>query len=160
MSTTQEEATFAAGCFWGVEDAFRKLPGVIDAESGYTGGHVDNPTYEQVCEGDTGHAEAVHVTYDPSIVSYTELLTLFWKLHDPTTPNQQGPNIGEQYRSAIFYHTPKQHDLAEESKAELEVSGKYEDPIITEITPSSVFYRAEEYHQRFVEKNGYGACHI
>jgi peptide methionine sulfoxide reductase msrA/msrB len=146
------EATFAAGCFWGVEVSFRELPGVKDAEVGYIGGHTENPTYEEVCSGRTGHAEAVHVWYDPKVTSYDQLLDLFWKDHDPTTPNRQGPDVGTQYRSAIFTYTPEQQAAAEASQKKLAASGRYPKPIVTEIVPAPKFYRAEEYHQRYVEK--------
>lgn len=152
-------ATFGAGCFWGVEAAFRQLPGVIDAVSGYSGGQAENPTYQQVCTGRTGHAETVQVTYDPQIVSYPTLLDLFWRMHDPTTLNRQGPDVGTQYRSAIFYHTPEQAQEARESKAALESSGTFRKPIVTQIEPASTFYPAEEYHQRYNEKHGV-SCHI
>lgn len=152
-------ATFGAGCFWGVEAAFRQLPGVTGAVSGYSGGQAENPTYEQVCTGRTGHAETVQVTYDPQVVSYATLLDLFWRMHDPTTPNRQGPDVGTQYRSAIFYHTPEQAQQARESKAALESSGNFSKPIVTQIEAASTFYPAEEYHQRYNEKHGV-SCHI
>ncbi|MBV8727179.1 MAG: peptide-methionine (S)-S-oxide reductase MsrA [Candidatus Eremiobacteraeota bacterium] len=154
-----EVATFGAGCFWGVEAAFRQLPGVIDAVSGYMGGTKENPTYEEVCTDRTGHAEVVQVTYDPQKVSYRELLDLFWRMHDPTTRNRQGPDVGTQYRSAIFYHTPEQQREALASKAALEAGGKYKRAIVTQIEPAQPFYRAEEYHQRYNEKHGV-SCHI
>ncbi|MGB9587454.1 MAG: peptide-methionine (S)-S-oxide reductase MsrA [Armatimonadota bacterium] len=154
-----ERATFAAGCFWGVEAAFRKVKGVVRTEVGYTGGITENPTYEDVCTGKTGHAEAVQVEYDPSEVSYEELLDVFWSIHDPTTRNQQGVDIGSQYRSAIFYHTAEQRHLAVESKKRLQESGKFDRPIVTEIVPASTFWRAEEYHQCYLEKKGLGKCH-
>jgi peptide-methionine (S)-S-oxide reductase len=147
-------ATFATGCFWHVEHAFRQIPGVTEVESGYTGGHVDRPTYEDVCRGDTGHAEAVRIEYDPERVSFEELLAVFWRCHDPTQLNRQGPDVGTQYRSAIFYHNADQRDAAERSKAAEDASGRHNGPIVTEITPASAFYRAEEYHQRFFEKWG------
>lgn len=150
-------ATFAAGCFWGVEELFRHEKGVKDTVAGYTGGHFRNPTYKDVCSGSTGHAETVQVTFDPKEISYEKLLKIFWENHDPTTPNRQGPDIGSQYRSAIFYHDEKQKEAATKSKEELERSGKYENRIVTEITPSSIFYPAEEYHQQYLEKTG-GAC--
>ncbi len=148
-----EQATFAAGCFWGVEARFRKIDGVIDAVSGYTGGTVENPTYKQVCGGNTGHAESVLVTYDPDKVSYEKLLEEFWKMHDPTTLNRQGPDFGSQYRSAIFYHNQEQKQAAEELKGQLEQSGKYDKKMVTEIAPAQDFYKAEEYHQRYFEKH-------
>lgn len=151
-------AIFAAGCFWGVEAAFRKLQGVTEVESGYTGGKVENPTYEQVCSGTTGHAEAVRVTYDPKKIDYIELLKTFWKIHDPTQMNRQGGNVGHQYRSAIFYQDEEQKRAAEKSKKELAESDKYSSPIVTEIVKAEPFYRAEEYHQRYLEKNGRAVC--
>jgi peptide-methionine (S)-S-oxide reductase len=147
-----EKATFAAGCFWGVEADFRKIPGVIDAVSGYTGGHVESPSYEAVCTGRTGHAEAVEVTYDPAKVSYGQLLDAFWSLHDPTTPDRQGPDVGSQYRSAIFYHSDAQRAEAEASKAAAQAGFKR--PIVTEITAATPFYPAEAYHQRYFERRG------
>ena len=156
-----EKATFAAGCFWGVEAYFRQIAGVVETMVGYTGGKTDHPSYEQVCSGTTGHAEAVEITYNPAKVSYEQLLVVFWSIHDPTAVNRQGPDIGTNYRSAIFYHTPAQMAAAEASKAELERSGKYgKRPIATEIVPASTFWRAEEYHQRYFEKHGYRGCHI
>jgi peptide-methionine (S)-S-oxide reductase len=150
-------ATFGAGCFWGIEDAFRKLPGVTDAVSGYMGGWVDNPTYRMVCTDKTGHAEVVRVEYDPAKVTYKELLDLFWTIHDPTTPNRQGFDVGTQYRSAIFYHDEDQRALAEASKKRLDESHVFRYPIVTEIKPAGAFYRAEEYHQRYYEKSGMSA---
>jgi peptide-methionine (S)-S-oxide reductase len=157
---SMEIATFAAGCFWGVEAAFRRVKGVKATTVGYTGGWMENPTYEDVCTDKTGHAEAVQVEYDPSEVTYEELLAVFWSIHDPTTPNRQGPDIGTQYRSAIFFHTPEQEKAAIESKQKAEESGTYNRPIVTEITPASTFYRAEEYHQGYAEKHGVASCHI
>ena len=151
-------ATFAAGCFWGVEDFFRSVPGVVDAVSGYTGGNTASPTYPQVCSGTTGHAEAVLVTFDPSVVSYGALLEAFWRHHDPTTPNRQGPDVGTQYRSAVFVHDADQEKAARESVADFQA--RFARPIVTEITPASTFWPAEEYHQRYVEKTGHGACHV
>jgi len=153
-NNTTQKATFAAGCFWGIEAAFRDLPGVIDAVSGYEGGHTVNPSYRDVCSDRTGHAEAVEVTFDPERIDYDRLLDTFWSLHDPTTENRQGPDVGSQYRSAIFYHTPEQRAAAEASKARENASGKHRRPIVTEIVPAQPFYRAEEYHQRYFEKNG------
>ncbi|OGW90668.1 MAG: peptide-methionine (S)-S-oxide reductase [Omnitrophica bacterium RIFCSPHIGHO2_02_FULL_63_14] len=153
-----ERATFAAGCFWGVEDAFRRVPGVVSATSGYIGGIVPDPAYEEVCTGRTGHAEAVQVEYDPARVAYEQLLDVFWQLHDPTTRNRQGPDVGTQYRSAIFFHTPEQERLAAQSKTALEGSGRFARPIVTEIVPASAFYRAEEYHQQYLRKHGGGSC--
>ena len=155
-----ERATFAAGCFWGVEAAFRQVEGVVSTQVGYTGGTVVNPTYEQVCSGRTGHAEAVEIEYDPSQVSYEKLLSVFWENHDPTTLNRQGPDIGAQYRSAVFFNNPEQETAARASKDKLQQSGKYKRPIVTEITPASKFYRAEEYHQQYLEKRGVSHCRI
>lgn len=158
--TQLEKATFGAGCFWGVEVAFRKVPGVIDATVGYLGGTMANPSYKDVCTGRTGHAEVVEVTYDPSRVKYEDLLNVFWTSHDPTTLNRQGPDRGTQYRSAIFYHNDAQRAAASASKGQWDVSGKFPRPIVTEITPASTFYKAEEYHQRYLEKQGLASCHI
>ncbi len=152
-------ATFAAGCFWGVEELFRHEKGVKDTVVGYAGGQIENPNYEMVCSGKTGHAEAVQVIYDPQEISYEGLLKIFWENHDPTTPNRQGPDIGSQYRSAIFYHNERQKEAAIKSKEELGKSGKYKDPIVTEITSASTFYPAEEYHQQYLEKTG-GVCRL
>ena len=155
-----EKATFGAGCFWGVESTFRQIPGVVDTAVGYLGGKLANPTYEDVCTDQTGHAEVVQVTFDPAKVAYEQLLNVFWETHDPTTLNRQGPDIGTQYRSAIFFHSPQQEATARKSKAEVEASGKFRRPIVTEISPASTFYRAEEYHQRYLEKRGLSHCHI
>lgn len=155
-----EKATFAAGCFWGVEAAFRQVQGVKSTTVGYTGGSFENPTYRDVCSGRTGHAEAVEVEYDPSVVSYEELLNVFWENHDPTTLNRQGPDVGTQYRSAIFYHTPEQEAAARASKERLESGGRYRNRIVTEIKPATPFYRAEEYHQQYLEKRGLAHCNI
>ena len=155
-----EKATFGAGCFWGVEATFRNVPGVIDAVSGYSGGHLDNPTYEDICSDETGHAEVVEVLYNPEKVSYDTLLNVFWENHNPTTLNRQGPDVGTQYRSAIFYHSPEQKEIAEKSKQEWNTSGRFRSPIVTEISPALNFYRAEEYHQRYLEKRGLASCHI
>lgn len=152
-------ATFAAGCFWGVEELFRHEKGVKDTVVGYAGGQIENPNYEMVCSGKTGHAEAVQVIYDPQEISYEGLLKIFWENHDPTTFNRQGPDIGSQYRSAIFYHNERQKEAAIKSKEELGKSGKYKDPIVTEITSASTFYPAEEYHQQYLEKTG-GVCRL
>jgi peptide-methionine (S)-S-oxide reductase len=154
------KAIFGAGCFWGVEAAFRQVEGVLATAVGYSGGRLENPTYENVCSGRTGHAEVVEVEYDPSKVSYEKLLDVFWENHDPTTLNRQGPDIGEQYRSAIFFVTPEQEAAARASKERLEKSGRYKRPIVTEITPASTFFRAEEYHQRYLEKHGLAHCRI
>jgi peptide-methionine (S)-S-oxide reductase len=156
----REKATFAAGCFWGVEAAFRRVPGVVETQVGYTGGHTDHPTYEEVCTDRTGHAEAVEVTYDPGRVSFADLLRVFWEIHDPTTPNRQGPDVGSQYRSAVFTHSPEQQRTAEESRAALDRSGRFRRPVVTEIVPAGTFWRAEEYHQRYLEKHGRAACHL
>jgi peptide-methionine (S)-S-oxide reductase len=155
-----EIATFAAGCFWGVEEAFRRLPGVLDTAVGYSGGHVVNPTYKDVCTDETGHAEVVQVTFDPAKISYEQLLDAFWKVHDPTQVNRQGPDFGTQYRTAIFFHSPEQAAAAKKSKSALDASGKFQRPIATEITPAGSFYRAEEYHQRYLEKRGAASCHF
>jgi peptide-methionine (S)-S-oxide reductase len=149
-----EKATFGAGCFWGVEAAFRKLKGVLSTSVGYTGGTKENPTYQEVCTGQTGHAEAVEVEYDPAIISYDDLLNVFWKIHDPTTMNRQGPDVGTQYRSAIFFHSPEQEAAAHSSKEELQGSGKFPNPVVTEISSSSAYYLAEDYHQQYFEKQG------
>lgn len=159
LRTATERGTFAAGCFWGIEASFRQLPGVLDAVSGYTGGHTPDPSYRQVCSERTGHAEAVEVTYDPARISYAALLDAFWSLHDPTTMNRQGPDIGSQYRSAIFTHSAEQRAAAQASKSRADASGKHRRPIVTEIVPAQTFYPAEDYHQRYFEKNGI-ACHL
>lgn len=155
-----EKATFAAGCFWGVEVAFRQTPGVKNTAVGYTGGQTPNPTYEQVCTDRTGHAEAVEVEFDPAEVSYDELLNVFWQNHDPTQLNRQGPDYGSQYRSAIFVHSPEQQKAAQASKERLAASGKFKRPIVTEILPADTFYRAEEYHQQYLEKHGMASCRV
>ena len=149
-----EKATFGAGCFWGVEAAFRKVKGVVSTTVGYSGGSSKNPTYKDVCSGRTGHAEVVQVEYDPSKTSYEELLKVFWGVHDPTQINRQGPDVGTQYRSAIFFYTAEQEAAAKAAKAHLEKSGRYRKPIVTEIIPASEFYMAEEYHQQYFEKHG------
>jgi peptide-methionine (S)-S-oxide reductase len=156
----QEIATFGAGCFWGVEAAFRRVPGVLDVAAGYSGGHTENPSYRDVCTDTTGHAEVVQVTFDPEKVSYEKLLDVFWSIHDPTQVNRQGPDYGTQYRTAIFFHSPEQEAKAKKSKEALEVSHKLRRPIATEITPAGPFWRAEEYHQRYLEKRGATSCHI
>jgi peptide-methionine (S)-S-oxide reductase len=148
-----KKATFGAGCFWGIEAAFRKVPGVLSTSVGYAGGSFNNPTYKDVCSGETGHAEVVQIEYDPSRVSYEELLDVFWNIHDPTTLNRQGPDIGTQYRSAILFHNPEQEAAARASKEKLQSSGRFKKPVVTEITPASEYYRAEEYHQRYFEKH-------
>ncbi len=161
MEPSPERATFAAGCFWGVEAAFRQVKGVLSTRVGYTGGYTRNPTYEEVCSGRTGHAEAVEVTFDPSIVSFGELLDLFWSIHDPTQKNRQGPDIGTNYRSVIFYHNEEQRKETEDSKKRLELGKKFGDrPIATEIAPAETFWPAEEYHQQYYERQGRRSCRI
>ena len=155
-----EIATFGAGCFWGVEAAFRSTPGVLEAISGYSGGRTQNPSYRDVCTDTTGHAEVVQVTFDPDKVSYQQLLDVFWKMHDPTQVNRQGPDFGTQYRTAIFFHSPEQEAIAKKSKQALDVSGRLRRPIATEIIPAGPFWPAEEYHQRYLEKRGAPSCHI
>lgn len=153
-----EEAVLAAGCFWGIEAAFKRVPGVRSTEVGYTGGTTASPTYEEVCTGTTGHAEAVKIVFDPAQVSYGELLDIFWQIHDPTSMNRQGPDVGTQYRSAIFYHGDDQRQTAEaQAAAQAKALGK---PVVTQIVPASEFYRAEEYHQDYVGKNGEAACPV
>ena len=154
-----EKATFAAGCFWGVEATFRSVPGVTATRVGYTGGGLANPSYRDVCTDRTGHAEAVEVTYDPGRVRYEDLLTIFWENHDPTTLNRQGPDVGTQYRSAVFYHNPEQEAAARASKAQRERSGAYKRPIVTQIVPAADFWQAEDYHQQYLEKRGLAHCH-
>jgi peptide-methionine (S)-S-oxide reductase len=148
-----ETATFANGCFWCTEAIFEELDGVISATSGYSGGHTENPIYKQVCSGETGHAESLQIVYDPSKISFDELLGVFWKTHDPTTLNRQGADVGTQYRSAIFYHNEEQKQKAEKYKAELDKSGAFDRPIVTEIAPFTKFYAAEDYHQQYFENN-------
>ena len=155
-----ETATFGAGCFWGVEATFGQTPGVVSTSVGYMGGTLDSPTYQDVCTDGTGHAEVVQVIYDPSKTSYDDLLGVFWQNHDPTTLNRQGPDMGTQYRSVIFYHTPEQEAAAQASKQDLERAGAFKRPIVTEIVPASAFWRAEEYHQQYLEKRGLAQCHI
>jgi peptide-methionine (S)-S-oxide reductase len=155
-----EKATFGAGCFWGVEVTFRNVPGVTDAKVGYLGGTLPNPTYKDVCTGETGHAEVVQVEFDPARVTYDQLLDVFWTSHNPTTRNRQGPDWGTQYRSAIFYHSEEQRQIAEKSRERWNASGKFGRPIVTEITAASEFYPAEDYHQRYLEKRGLASCHI
>jgi peptide-methionine (S)-S-oxide reductase len=156
----QEIATFGAGCFWGIEAAFRRVPGVLDAAVGYSGGRTENPSYQDVCTDTTGHAEVVQVTFDSEKLSYDQLLDVFWTIHDPTQVNRQGPDYGKQYRTAIFFHSPEQEAAAKKSKQALEATGKLRRPIATEITPAAPFWRAEEYHQRYLEKRGAASCHI
>jgi len=155
-----ETATFGAGCFWGVEAEFRRTPGVVATAVGYEGGSKDNPTYKEVCTDRTGHAEVVQVEYDPALVSYNDLLKVFWTNHDPTTLNRQGPDFGSQYRSVVFFHSPEQQEQAENSKAALEASGVFKRPIVTQIVPAETFYIAEDYHQQYLEKRGLATCHI
>lgn len=153
-----EFATFAAGCFWHVESSFGKIKGVLETEVGYTGGHMESPTYKEVCSDSTGHAEAVRIKFNPKQVSYEELLDVFWKIHDPTTFHRQGPDVGSQYRSAIFYHSAKQKKEAIKSKENLEKSGKLKGKIVTEIVQFHDFFRAEEYHQKYLDKNPVFKC--
>lgn len=159
-STNMETATFGAGCFWGVEAAFRKLPGVHSTAVGYCGGNLDRPTYKDVCTDQTGHAEAVQIEFDPAKITYTQLLDAFFSLHDPTTVNRQGPDLGTQYRSVIFYHSPQQQAAAEAAKAALDRSGKLSRSVVTQIVPAAPFWRAEEYHQRYLEKRGLSSCGV
>jgi peptide-methionine (S)-S-oxide reductase len=154
------KATFAAGCFWGVEATFRQLPGVISTRVGYTGGDTANPTYKQVCTDTTGHAEAVEIDYDPTKLSYDKLLEVFWENHDPTQLNRQGPDWGKQYRSAIFFHSPEQEVEAKASKEQLEKSHRFSKPVVTQIVPATTFFEAEDYHQQYLEKKGLASCHI
>ena len=156
--TTVQQATFAAGCFWGVEEVYRTMPGILSTAVGFMGGHVDNPSYERVCQGDTGHAEVVTLTYDPDIVTFEALVRKFFALHDPTQVNRQGPDVGEQYRSVIFYHSEADKEVAEKIKAELAPS--FSKPIATSIEPTTTFFKAEEYHQHYIAKGGRAACHI
>ncbi len=157
---SQQTGNFAAGCFWGVEARFRELAGVEDAVSGYMGGHTENPSYKQVCGGDTGHTETVQVTFDDVQISYRDLLDVFFDMHNPTTLNRQGPDFGSQYRSAIFFQDEQQKATAEQKISEVDASGKWPDPVVTQVTRAGTFWRAEEYHQRYFEKNGGGYCGI
>lgn len=159
MDQLIQKASFAGGCFWGVQQLFDKMSGVMLSRVGYMGGHKDNPTYEEVCSGNTGHAETLEITYDANQISYGSLLDRFWTLHDPTTKDHQGPDVGSQYRSVIFYYTPEQKIEAEKSKTNLDNSGKFSNPIVTEIVSASTFWPAEDYHQKYNEKNGL-TCHI
>ncbi len=159
-ATQFQKATFGAGCFWGVEAAYRQVSGVVSTAVGYAGGTLENPTYRDVCTDQTGHAEVVEVTYDPARVSYEDLLNVFWENHNPTQLNRQGPDVGTQYRSVIFYHSPEQQAAATASKEQLERSGRYKKAIVTAIEPAPTFYRAEEYHQQYLEKRGLSSCHI
>lgn len=156
----KETAIFAAGCFWGVEETFRRLPGVLKTEAGYIGGSLKKPTYEDVCSGATGHAEAVRIEFDSRRIPYQILLDIFWKAHDPTQLNRQGPDVGDQYRSAIFFESPEQELAAQNSKAALEKSGKWQRPIVTQILPAPAFWPAEDYHQQYLAKRGLGQCHL
>jgi peptide-methionine (S)-S-oxide reductase len=160
MANQTQKATFGAGCFWGVEATFRQIPGVISTRVGYAGGRTQNPSYKQVCYEDTGHAEVVEVTYDPEQVKYEDLLKVFWENHDPTTLNRQGPDVGEQYRSAVFFHDAAQEAAARKSMRELEAAKVFSRPIVTEITPAAEFWEAEDYHQQYLEKRGMASCHI
>ncbi|MGD1061163.1 MAG: peptide-methionine (S)-S-oxide reductase MsrA [Methanomassiliicoccales archaeon] len=153
-----KEATFAAGCFWHVEDAFMKLKGVVETEVGFMGGHTLNPTYRQVCTHTTGHAEVTHIWFDSNVVTYEQLVEFFWTMHDPTQVNRQGPDVGDQYRSAIFYYDAEQRRIAEESRRKQDASGKFGRPIVTEIAPASTFWRAEEYHQKYFQKHNVSHC--
>ncbi len=155
-----QTAIFAEGCFWGVEESFRTLKGVKSTAAGYTGGHKDHPTYEDVCSHQTGHAEAVQIQYDPKEISYEDLLKVFWSGHNPTTPNRQGPDFGSQYRSEIFFLTPEQEASARKSRVEMERSGKWKNPIVTQISPASTFWKAEDYHQQYLAKKGKKFCHL
>ena len=159
-SAKSEIATLAGGCFWCLEAVYDDLRGVESVQSGYMGGHLEHPSYDDVCSGDTGHAEVVQVEFDPAEVSYDALLDVFWSNHDPTQMNRQGPDVGAQYRSVIFFHSPEQEAAARASKARLEASGRFRRPIATQIVPFTEFWRAEEYHQRYLEKRGLGACHL
>ncbi len=154
------KATFGAGCFWGVETAFRQIPGVVATAVGYEGGMLDNPSYEDVCSSTTRHAEVVEVEFDPAEVGYNALLDVFWNNHDPTTLNRQGPDVGTQYRSAIFYADEEQKELAERSKELMSQNARFKRPIVTEIVPATTFYAAEDYHQQYLEKRGLASCHI
>ncbi len=159
MSTEKTEtALFGAGCFWGIEETFRQVEGVVETAVGYAGGTTQNPDYRQVCSGTTGHAEVVEVEFDPARVTYDQLLDVFWEIHDPTTLNRQGPDVGSQYRSVIFFQSPEQKAAAEASKARLDAARRFPRPIVTQIVPAASFTRAEEYHQRYVEKHGGGHC--
>jgi len=160
MAMKTETAFLAAGCFWGVQAYFDDLEGVVSTEVGYSGGHVEDPTYEQVVTHTTGHAETTKIEFDPSVISFHDILEHFFRMHDPTTLNQDGPNIGDNYRSAIFYQNDEQKAIAEQVIAELTAQKKFDDPIVTEVTKAGPFYLAEEYHQKFFRKTGYGACHV
>lgn len=155
-----EKATFGAGCFWGVEEIFRNLKGVLSTAAGYAGGKKENPSYEDVCTDKTGHAEVVEVEFDPSQITYEELVDVFWSKHNPTTLNRQGPDVGTQYRSVIFYHSPEQKSAAETSRKKIDASGRFRQAVVTQIEPAPKFWRAEEYHQRYLEKRGQSHCAI
>ncbi len=155
-----KKATFGAGCFWGVEETFRRLPGVTATAVGYEGGNLPNPTYQDVCNDETGHAEVVEVDYDPEVIAYGQLLEAFWAAHDPTTMNRQGPDHGTQYRSAVFYHDEDQRQVAEGSKQRLQESGRFKRPVVTQIAPAAAFWRAEDYHQQYLAKRGRSNCHL
>ncbi|MCL4236056.1 MAG: peptide-methionine (S)-S-oxide reductase MsrA [Deltaproteobacteria bacterium] len=157
---TTQTAVFAAGCFWGVEEVFARTPGVTATAVGYTGGVIDNPTYEDVCADTSGHAEAVRIEFDSEIVNFADLLNIFFENHDPTTLNRQGPDVGTQYRSAVFYQDENQRRVTLDTIRELEASGRFTRPIVTEIVPAAPFFRAEEYHQRYLEKRGLSHCHV
>lgn len=158
--SAHEKAYLAAGCFWGIEEVFRTTPGVVSTSVGYMGGHTEAPTYEDVCSGTTGHAETVEVVFDPEKIPYEKILELFWKSHNPTQVNRQGPDVGEQYRSVIFYTTPDQEKIAHASKDVEQKNGGYPDPIATLIQPAQTFWKAEDYHQQYFLKNGGGVCHV
>jgi peptide-methionine (S)-S-oxide reductase len=160
LAMRTEKATFGAGCFWGVEEIFRNLKGVLSTAVGYAGGAKENPTYEDVCTDKTGHAEVVEVEFDPSQITYHELLDVFWSNHNPTTLNRQGPDVGTQYRSAIFYHSPDQKSVAEASRKKIDMSGRFRGPVVTQIEPAPMFWRAEEYHQRYLQKRGKSHCAV
>jgi peptide-methionine (S)-S-oxide reductase len=154
-----QRATFAAGCFWGVEEAFLKMKGVKSTRVGYTGGNFPDPSYEDVCTDITGHAEAIELEFEPNEISYRELIDFFWSIHNPTTMNRQGPDIGSQYRSTIFYHNPEQENIARKSKQQLDDSNSFQNKIVTEIVPAATFYQAENYHQKYYQKIGGGSCY-
>ena len=160
MTLEKEKATFAAGCFWGVEYLFSRIEGVVKTSVGYTGGKSKDPNYQQVCAGNTGHAEAVEISFDPTVISYEELLNIFFKNHDPTTPNRQGVDVGSQYRSAIYYHSQSQSELAKSVINSLEKTAQFSKPIVTQIVKATQFYHAEEYHQKYFDKNGMKGCSI
>lgn len=159
MEIKKELATFGAGCFWGVEELYRELSGVLETAVGYMGGDMEKLSYQDVCTDETGHVEVVQVTYDPTKTTYDKLLEIFWENHDPTTPNRQGPDVGSQYRSVIFYHTSEQQKLAEKLKTDLEILKKFDRPIVTQIVPAQTFWKAEEYHQQYLKKRGLNVCH-